>query len=250
MADTVNTLNKELDTILKPLFENKIFVAALGLFLAIYAGWLAPALPDTVIGFFDTAVGKLLFIFLIAFVASRDVPNSLQVALIVSVIFLITLTVLNNLKMKEAFRNLGVEHFGLMSQMRDLMNNTNVMEHIDADKPDEKAAPNKGDAPQPAKAAPAAPAAPAAKAPEPKPMSCDDVLNKCYSEFTPEQQTQVCGGLFEEPKDTAMELPEENDFKQTNCGGYIKQCMANPTHVSNKKFLNMKATGCPVPANQ
>ena len=247
MADTMNSLNKELDTILKPLFENKIFVGALGLFLALYAGWLAPALPNSVIGFFDTAVGKLLFIFLIAFVASRDVPNSLQVALIVSVIFLITLTVLNNLKMKEAFRNLGVEHFGLMSQMRDLMSNNNVMEHIDTDKPDEKAAPNKGEAP---KAPEAAQLTQPAQAAEPKPMSCDDVLNKCYSEFTPEQQTQVCGGLFQEPKDTAMELPKENDFKQTNCGGYIKQCMAEPIHVSNKKFLNMKATGCPVPANQ
>ena len=64
MADTINTVNKQLDAILKPLFENKIFVASLGLFLAIYAGWLAPALPNSVIGFFDTAVGKLLFIFL------------------------------------------------------------------------------------------------------------------------------------------------------------------------------------------
>jgi hypothetical protein len=250
MADTMNSLNKELDTILKPLFENKIFVAGLGLFLALYAGWLAPALPDGVIGFFDTAVGKLLFIFLIAFVASRDVPNSLQVALIVSVIFLITLTVLNNLKMKEAFRNLGVEHFGLMSQMRDLMSNNNVMEHIDTNNPDEKDAPNKGDASQAPPAAKAAKAPEAAQAAEPKPMSCDDVLNKCYTDFTPEQQTQVCGGLFEEPKDTALELPKENDFKQMNCGGYIKQCMAEPNNVSNKKFLNMKATGCPVPANQ
>lgn len=247
MADTMNSLNKELDAVLKPLFENKIFVAALGLFLAIYAGWLAPALPDSVIGFFDTAVGKLLFIFLIAFVASRDVPNSLQVALIVSVIFLITLTVLNNLKMKEAFRNLGVEHFGLMSQMRDLMSNNTLMEHHnDTDKP----APNKGEATQAAQATKAAQAPEAAQAAEPKPMSCDDVLNKCYTEFTPEQQTQVCGGLFEEPKDNAMELPKDNDFKQMNCGGYIKQCMAEPNHVSNKKFLNMKATGCPVPANQ
>lgn len=234
MADTINTVNQQLDAILKPLFENKIFVASLGLFLAIYAGWLAPALPNSVIGFFDTAVGKLLFIFLIAFVASRNVPNSLQVALIVSVIFLITLTVLNNLKMKEAFTNLGVEHFGLMSQMRDLLQNPSITEHIDNAEPP---------APGPKQEEPKKEAAPANN--EPKPLSCDDVLNKCYGEFNPEQQQQVCGGLFEEPSDAAMALPVEADFKQTNCGGYIKQCMSEPKHVSTKKYLNMKATGCP-----
>ena len=34
--------------------------------------------------------------------------------------------------MKEAFTNLGMEHFGLMSQMRDLLQNPTITEHIDA----------------------------------------------------------------------------------------------------------------------
>jgi hypothetical protein len=249
MADTVSELNNQLDNVLRPLFENKIFVALLGLFLAVYAGWLAPALPNTVIGFFDTPIGKLLFIFLIAFVASRNVPNSLQVALIVSIIFMITLTVLNNLKMKEAFRNMGVEHFGLMSQMRELMSNNALMEHVEGDKAEQD---KKQDPVQPNPTAPEQPTQPPQPS-EPKPMSCDGMLNKCYSEFNAEQQQQVCSGLFEEPKDNAMELPLDNNFKQTNCGGYIRQCMADPNNVSskdNKRFLNMKASSCPVPANQ
>jgi hypothetical protein len=257
MADTVNELNKQLDNVLRPLFDNKIFVGLLGLFLAVYAGWLAPALPNSVIGFFDTPVGKLLFIFVIAFVASRDVPNSFQVALIVSIIFLVTLTVLNNLKMKEAFRNVGAEHFGLMEQMRDLMGRNNLMEHVEGDMPPAnnnaaQAQPPSGVANMTGQPNPAAPEQPVQPAP-PKPMACDGILNKCYTEFTPEQQQQVCNGLFEEPKDNAMELPLENNFKQTNCGGYIRQCMADPTNVSskdNKRFLNMKASSCPVPANQ
>ena len=65
MADTISSLNLQLDSFLKPLFENKIFLACLGLFLAVYSGWLAPALPDKVIHFFDTSFGKLIFIFLI-----------------------------------------------------------------------------------------------------------------------------------------------------------------------------------------
>jgi len=246
MADTVNELNQQLDNVLRPLFENTFFVALLGLFLAVYAGWLAPALPNSVIGFFDTPVGKLLFIFLIAFVASRNVPNSLQVALIVSIIFLITLTVLNNMKMKEAFRTMGTEHFELMSQMRELMNN-NIMEHVEGDKPVE---PKKEEVAPATMAQPAPMAQPTA---EPKPMDCSGIVNRCYSEFKPEQQQQVCNGLFEEPKDNAMELPLENNFAQTNCGGYIRQCMSEPANVSskdNKRFLNMKASTCPLPANQ
>ncbi len=224
MADTIQSLNVKMDSILKPLFENKIFVAGLGVFLAVYAGWLAPALPNSVIGFFDTAVGKLLFIFLIAFVASRNVPNSFQVALIVSVGFLITLSVLNNMQMKEAFVNLSVEHFDMMSQMNDLL------EHL----PEEAKAP----------AAPAPPAPPAAPSSDPQPMSCDDVLNRCYSEFPTEQQEQICGGLFEEPKEAAVPLPNPADFQNNSCNGYIRQCMANPRNVSSKKYLGMKPSAC------
>jgi len=229
MANTIQSLNVQLDSLLKPLFDNKLFVACLGVFLAVYAGWLAPALPNSVIGFFDTAVGKLIFIFLIAFVASRNVPNSFQVALIVSVGFLVTLSVLNNLKMKEAFVNLSVEHFDMMSQMNELL------EHL----------PESGGQPADAAAKPAdAAPKPEAAASEPQPMSCDDVLNKCYSEFTSQQQEQVCGGLFEEPTDKAVSLPQPADFQNKNCGGYIRQCMANPQNVSTKKYLSMKSKSC------
>jgi hypothetical protein len=234
MADTISSLNLQLDSFLKPLFENKIFLACLGLFLAVYSGWLAPALPDSFVIFFDTPVGKLIFIFLIAFVASRNVPNSFQVALIVSVIFLITLTVLNNLKMKEAFRNVSMEHFGLMDQMNTLL------EHADMQKPDEPVVSDAGAAGAGAGAAGAAGAGDNV----PKPLSCDDVLNKCYSKFDAEQQKQVCGGLFEEPAGAAVPLPVEADFAQNNCMGYIKQCMSEPSRVSTKKFLNMKASAC------
>jgi hypothetical protein len=240
MADTISSLNLQLDGFLKPLFENKIFLACLGLFLAVYAGWLAPALPDSVVNFFDTSIGKLIFIFLIAFVASRNVPNSFQVALIVSVIFLITLTVLNNLKMKEAFRNVSMEHFGLMEQMNELL------EHADKQKPDEPPSPganaNAG-APGANAGAPGAGAGAGADN-VPKPLSCEDVLNKCYSKFDSEQQKQVCGGLFEEPAGAAVPLPVEADFAQNNCGGYIKQCMSEPSRVSTKKYLNMKSSSC------
>jgi len=237
MANTIQSLNVQLDSILKPLFDNKLFVACLGVFLAVYAGWLAPALPNSVIGFFDTAVGKLIFIFLIAFVASRNVPNSFQVALIVSVGFLVTLSVLNNIKMKEAFVNLSVEHFDMMSQMNELLEHLpESAQPVDSAKPADIMA-KPADAAAPSNNAAAVPS-------EPQPMSCDDVLNKCYAEFTSQQQEQVCGGLFEEPTDKAVSLPQPADFQNKSCGGYIRQCMANPKNASTKTYLNMKSKSC------
>jgi hypothetical protein len=119
--DNFSLLNANLDDTIRPLFADKYFLGALALFFALYAGWLAPKLPNSVIYFFDTIPGKLLFIFIIAFVASRRVENSFQVALVVSVMFLVTLTVLNKVKMQEAFQNLSMEHFNLMGTMENLM---------------------------------------------------------------------------------------------------------------------------------
>ena len=76
---------------LDSLFNNKTFTTVVSLTLALYAGLAAPALPDSIVYFFDTIVGKLLFLFLIGFVASRNV----QVALMIALAFLVTLYVAN-----------------------------------------------------------------------------------------------------------------------------------------------------------
>jgi predicted lipid-binding transport protein (Tim44 family) len=120
------------DSYVGPVLKNNYFKGALFLFFGLYAGFLAPALPNSVLHFFDTVVGKLLFIFLIAFIATRQIDGSIGVALIVAVMFLLTLTVLNNVKMNESFRNLGMEHFELKNQMRDVVNE----QFVGADAPD------------------------------------------------------------------------------------------------------------------
>lgn len=131
--DNLSLLNANLDDTIRPLFADKYFLGAVALFFALYAGWLAPKLPNSVIYFFDTIPGKLLFIFIIAFVASRRVENSFQVALVVSVMFLVTLTVLNKVKMQEAFQNLSMEHFNLMGTMENLMKGQQQENYSDAE---------------------------------------------------------------------------------------------------------------------
>lgn len=84
----------------KSMFDNQTFTLVVSLILALYAGLAAPALPKSVIIFFDTIIGKLIFLFLIAYVASRNI----QIALMIALGFLITLYLANKID-REEFAN-------------------------------------------------------------------------------------------------------------------------------------------------
>ena len=94
--DLVNNFGRQVDRVLK--MKNVKLVVVLC--IALYAGAIAPALPNVVIEFFDTIPGKLLFLFVIGYMASRDV----QVALMVAVAFLLTLHIFNK-RVGETYRN-------------------------------------------------------------------------------------------------------------------------------------------------
>jgi hypothetical protein len=80
--------------------KSENITTVLALLIAIYAGLAAPALPNSVIRFFDQWYGKLLFITIIALLASRNI----QIALMVSVVFFIILHTASELDIKERFQ--------------------------------------------------------------------------------------------------------------------------------------------------
>jgi len=123
MENSIDQINMQLDSVLRPLFENKTFLASLALFFALYAGRLAPKLPNSFISFFDSVIGKFLLIFIIAFIASRDLPNNMNISLIVAFIFIIALTTFNSNKLQEQFKHLGSEHFTTMNTFNQQSNN-------------------------------------------------------------------------------------------------------------------------------
>tara|TARA_B100001093_G_scaffold508962_1_gene572114 strand:- start:748 stop:1317 length:570 start_codon:yes stop_codon:yes gene_type:complete len=88
------------------LLDNQTTVVVVSLVLAMYSGLAAPALPNSVILFFDSLLGKLLFIFLIGYLSSRNI----QVALMVAVAYLVTLHVLNK-RSAEQFSVMKRESF-------------------------------------------------------------------------------------------------------------------------------------------
>ena len=79
--------------------DNKMIATILVMVLAIYAALAAPALPASVIRFFDQWYGKLIFLFLIAFLSVKNI----QVALMVSVVFLLILHYAAQLDIQEHF---------------------------------------------------------------------------------------------------------------------------------------------------
>ena len=91
-----DNISKNLNT----LFDNKTFSTSMSLLLALYAGAAAPALPNNVIVFFDTVIGKLLITFLIAYLSSKNI----QLALMLAVAFVVSLNIINTNKINEGFR--------------------------------------------------------------------------------------------------------------------------------------------------
>jgi hypothetical protein len=81
----------------KMLTNNKMTTAIVSLLIVLYSVLAAPSLPNSVILFFDTWFGKLLFMFLIAFVASHNV----QVALVVAILFFVILNLATKLEVEN-----------------------------------------------------------------------------------------------------------------------------------------------------
>ena len=97
---------KVLDSV-NNLLNNQTVVNVLTLVLGLYAALAAPALPNSVILFFDTLVGKLLLLFLIGYTASQNI----QVSLMVAVAFVVTLQVINKRQTEEYINFLRRENF-------------------------------------------------------------------------------------------------------------------------------------------
>jgi len=217
----VKEINEQMDKVLRPLFANKYFIAFLFAFVGLYSGFLAPKLPNSVIYFFDTTFGKLLFIFLIAFVASRNVPNSFTVALVVSVAFLLTLTVLQKTKVREAFR-ITMEHFENEEEAEKKEKEEDAVEYFEAEKADAKA--NEVE----------------------KKMTCEQISDRCAKVNKGEMQTKLCNSsLILDSSVKPLDAPNLNDldtvFTENNCKGYLRKCMNdNKSYVKTVEMVDIK----------
>ena len=105
------------------ILQNPYISGMISLCIALYAVFIAPGLPNKVLGFFDTVFGKLFFLFLVAYVASE---GNIQVSIMIAVALAITLIVIGENKMKESFRNSFYEHFTVEEKENNLPPNSRV----------------------------------------------------------------------------------------------------------------------------
>lgn len=85
--DKLSQINDSVAEALSVLHKNPVWNGVISVAILMYASLLAPALPNKIIRLFDTIVGKLLFIFLIAYVSGKNI----SVALVLAVAFTIFL---------------------------------------------------------------------------------------------------------------------------------------------------------------
>jgi hypothetical protein len=79
--------------------NNSYLTAALTVFLILYGALAAPKLPAFIANLFNSAIFRLLCLFLIAWIASKNA----QVAIIVAVVFTLVMSLLNTQQMAEGF---------------------------------------------------------------------------------------------------------------------------------------------------
>ena len=95
--EVIDNLTSMITTNLEMVNNNKILSSVIGLFLILYAALAAPKLPKSVTLWFDNMWFKLGFMFLIAYMATKD-PS---VAIISAVALLVTLQTLSAQKTTE-----------------------------------------------------------------------------------------------------------------------------------------------------
>jgi len=79
--------------------QNQYVSGVLLIFLILYGGMAKPDLPAPIMNLFSNAFFRVFVLFLIAFVATKNV----QVALMVAVAFTVTMNLVSEKKMAEGF---------------------------------------------------------------------------------------------------------------------------------------------------
>lgn len=117
LMELVNSMSEVLNSGLEYVNRSKILSAVLGLFLVLYAALAAPKLPKSVSSLFDNTWFKLGFMFLIAYMSTKDT----SVAIIAAVALMVTLQTLSAQKTADAVvRSVEnkVEQFGNLESAR------------------------------------------------------------------------------------------------------------------------------------
>jgi len=89
----------QVSTLLQSAIKNNYFSGALTVFLILYASLAKPQLPSFIANLFEHPFFRMIVIALIAYISTKD----LQVAILITVVFTLTMTLLNEQRIAEGF---------------------------------------------------------------------------------------------------------------------------------------------------
>jgi len=92
------------------LLQNQYVVGALTLFISLYASLARPELPPFMMTLFENPIFKVLFMFLAVYLSSKNI----QLSLMISVAFVVTLNLISEQRISEGFTE-GIRE-GLMME--------------------------------------------------------------------------------------------------------------------------------------
>merc|ERR1711871_894250 len=95
--DIVENLSRTVDNSLKAIYSDKTTSAVIGLFLVLYAGLAAPKLPKSVAKMFGYTAFRLVILFLVAYMSSRNT----SIAIIATVALVVSMQTLSYHETKE-----------------------------------------------------------------------------------------------------------------------------------------------------
>ena len=97
--EVLSKTTMQIDNVIKPVFRNPYIMAILKIAIALYAAQIAPKLPMNITQYFDNTYFKLFFIILISYVSGYD----LQLAVMLSIVFVISINLLSGRQFLESF---------------------------------------------------------------------------------------------------------------------------------------------------
>ena len=87
LTDINNSVGNFTNSLLVNINKNKVLSSAIGILLVLYITMAAPKLPKSFLPIFDNSIFKVLYIFLIAYLASNNPALSLIIAVVLFVSF-------------------------------------------------------------------------------------------------------------------------------------------------------------------
>ena len=130
--DIVNTSFKKVDNTITSFLSNPVYYGVLAIFLAMYGPRLSPKLPRVVRDLFNNNYFRFSVILLVIYMSNKD----LSMALIITIAFILIMSLANSQEIKESFPDNNKEGFSDFDSIREFYDEEEEFKNPPEDSPE------------------------------------------------------------------------------------------------------------------